>query len=87
MSPEISEIGAQVLEQSERTSSANAHSPFRGPEASSTDHQVLGDMAIAPDENQHTNPVDTVDAAAAEMLKSAIEDGPGESWPMVEKKV
>lgn len=87
MDPEVVDTGLKLSEQSEQASSPHAHPPFRGPESSSTGHQVPGDMVITPNEIQRVTPVDTVDSTAADLLKSAVEDGPGESCSMAERKV
>lgn len=88
MNPEITDTGSKVSEQPEQTPSSYAHPPFQQADASSTTgHRVPEDIAISPNETQRTTPVDTVDSAAADLLKSAVEDGPGEDRPLVETKV
>lgn len=39
------------------------------------------------DKTHGTTPVDTVDAATADLLESAVEDEPGDDWPVVDAKV
>lgn len=87
MSPEVADTGSKVMEQREETSSPCAHPPFHGLETSSAAHRAFEDTAITPDEMHRTNPVDTVDAAAADLLKNVVEDEPGEARPVAEVKV
>ncbi|KAL2286014.1 hypothetical protein FJTKL_07262 [Diaporthe vaccinii] len=96
MNPVVADTGSKVSEQPEQTPSPYAHPSFSGPETSSTGLQVPEDMAITPNKSQWQTekdlpkgdplPVDTVDAVVVDLLKSAVEDGPGEDWPMVQNK-
>lgn len=87
MSPEVANTGSKAPEQPEQTSSPAAHPSFHGPKTSSTLHQVPEDMAIALHKTQRMTLVDTVDAATADLLESAVEDGPGEDSDLAEKRV
>lgn len=87
MNSEAADMGLDASEQLEQASSLSAHPPFREPETSSSGLQVSRDMGINPIEAQHTAPVDTIDAAAVDLLKDAVEDGPGEDWSAAESKV
>ncbi|KAI3391983.1 hypothetical protein diail_6390, partial [Diaporthe ilicicola] len=85
MNSEVADTQLKVSEQSSPTSSPIEHPPIRRPETSSTGHQVPEDTTT-PDETQRLSPVNTVDAAAADLLSSAVEDGPGEDWSLAEQK-
>lgn len=87
MAPEVVDAGPKTPEQPEQTSSPCACPPSRGSDTSFIGNQVPGDMSTAPGETQRTALVDAVDDAAADFLKSAVEDGPGEHWDMIEEKV
>ncbi|KAJ0122199.1 hypothetical protein J7T55_002711 [Diaporthe amygdali] len=86
MNPEAADMGLDASEQPDQTSSPCAYPPFYGPEISSTGHLVPGDLAITSNETQHTTPVDMVDAAAVDLLKGAVEDGPGEDLSAAKHK-
>lgn len=87
MAPEVVDKAPKVSEQPEQTSSPSAYSSFRGADTSFTGNQGPGDMAMATDGTQCTTMVDEVDAAAADCLKNAVEDGEGEHWDQVDEKV
>ncbi|KAL1883328.1 hypothetical protein Daus18300_000386 [Diaporthe australafricana] len=86
MSPEVANTGSKALEQDEQTLFPFAHPPSHGPKISSTDQQLSENVTMAPHQTEPTNPVDTVDADASDVLKSAVEDGPGEDWTTAERK-
>lgn len=87
MSPEVPETGLPELEQSEQTSSSRAHPPSHRSKTSSTGQQVPEDTATSPNEIQNTTPVDTANAAPADLLTGAIEDGPNDDYFMVKARV
>lgn len=87
MSPDAADARLNASEQPEKMSSPCAHPPFHEPKMSSICHELPENQTLNPPGSQHATPVDPVDAAAADLLKGAVEDGPGEDWEAVQNKV